>query len=80
MASSWRPNWAGVILGLIIAGGALGVSLGSYEGASRAGGTYVVLWGAVLAGAAIALRSLTRTSGSIEADSRAAAPSQERLA
>lgn len=70
MASSWRPNWAGVIVGLVIAGGALGISLGSYDNASRGGGTYVVLWGAALAGAVLALRSLTRTSGSIEAGSR----------
>lgn len=68
MASSWRPNWAGFVLGLVIAGGALSVSVGSFQGASRGGGPYVVLWGAVLAGAALALSSLTRTRGQIEAD------------
>lgn len=70
MASSWRPNWVGVVIGLVIAGAALSASIGSYEGASRGGGGYVVLWGAVLAGGALALRSLTRTQGSIEADAQ----------
>ena len=68
MTNSWRPNWVGVVIGLVIAGGALSASVGSYERASSGGGTYVVLWGAVLAGAALALRSVTRTRGTIEAD------------
>lgn len=64
--STWRPNWAGVIVGSVIAIGALGVSQASFENASRGGGTYVVLWGAVAVGAAMALRGLARTQGSIE--------------
>ena len=70
VATSWRPNWVGFVLGLVIAGVALSVTLGSYEGASRGGGSYVVLWGAVLAGAALAVRSVARTQNDIEADGR----------
>ena len=68
VGSSWRPNWLGVIIGSAIALGALWISLGTLEVASRGGGTYVLLWGAVLAGAGIAIRSLARTRGSMERD------------
>ena len=58
------------MIGLLVAGGALSITIGSYDSASQGGGSYVVLWGAVLAGAAIAVRALTRTQGGIEADAR----------
>lgn len=70
MGSNWRPNWLGVVIGIVVAGGALSVSIGSYSSASRGGGTYVVLWGAVLAGGALAVRSLFRTQGDIAARAR----------
>lgn len=66
--SAWRPNWPGVIAGALIAAIAFSLSVSSYENASRNGGIAVVLWGAIFVGAALALRSLFRTTGSIQAE------------
>ena len=55
-----QPNWAGVALGLVIAAVAGGISMATYGAASSAGGTYVVFYGAVLAGLWIAAKSLFR--------------------
>ncbi len=55
-----QPNWAGVVLGLVIAAVAGGISMATYEAASSAGGTYVVFYGAVSAGLWMAANSLFR--------------------
>lgn len=52
-------NWGGVVLGLVIAVVAIGLSVATYEAASE-GGTYVVFWGAALWGGWFALKSLIR--------------------
>lgn len=54
------PNWPGVVIGAVIGTGALLISLASFEGASSAGGTYVVFYGAVIGGYWIALKNLLR--------------------
>jgi hypothetical protein len=53
-----RVNWGGFWLGLIVCPLAIAISLGSIDSASRAGGTCVVFWGAVLWGGWKALKSL----------------------
>lgn len=53
-----ETNWRKVVLGLAIAGVAGIVSLGSYSNAGD-GGSYVVLYGAVIVGAWIALQGFT---------------------
>ena len=44
-------NLPGALLGLTVGGIALAISLATYSSATSVGGTYVVLWGAVLWGA-----------------------------
>jgi hypothetical protein len=51
-------NCGGFWLGLIVALVAVGISLGSMNGASQGGGVYVVFWGAALWGGWKALKSL----------------------
>lgn len=57
----WRASsidWPGAVLGLTVAGIGLAVSLATYSSASEVGGTYLVLWGAVLWGAWRLLKSI----------------------
>ncbi|MEI7745577.1 MAG: hypothetical protein WCK58_17710 [Chloroflexota bacterium] len=57
-SSQRRIDWGGFALGVTIALVALAISLGTYDSASKGGGTYVVFWGAVLWGGWKALKSL----------------------
>jgi len=47
-----------MLLGLIVAGVAGGISIASYANASEVGGSYVVLWGAVVTGGLMFIKGL----------------------
>jgi hypothetical protein len=55
-----NPDWKGFWIGVAVAVVGFGVSISSYESAASGGGRYVILWGAVLVGGLMALRSLRR--------------------
>lgn len=53
-------DWRGVAFGLVVMSVGAGISSNSYQAASTGGGTYVILWGAVLWGGWMVLKGLLR--------------------
>jgi hypothetical protein len=60
--ASTGPNFAGVVIGLVIGIGALLLTVAGHDAAaaSSSGGTYIVFYGAIIGGFWMALKSLVR--------------------